>query len=160
MATRRSVCDGSRTMTNSRWQGLEAYLHEQIPLTRAMGVRAVSYEGGEIVLESPLALNRNHLGTVFGGSLNALATLAGYAWLWLELPEPGCHVVIRDSSISFRRPVRKDPRAICRRPEEAMLTKFHRDFARAGKARLRLEVTIEEDGAVAVEFAGTFVAVR
>lgn len=160
MATRRLVCDGSGAMTNSQWQGLEAYLNEQIPLTRAMGVRAISYKDGEIVLEAPLALNRNHLGTVFGGSLNALATLAAYALLWLELPDPNCHVVIRDSLISFRRPVRKDPRAICRRPDEAVLSKFHHDFARAGKARLRLEVTIEEDGVVAVEFAGTFVAVR
>jgi thioesterase domain-containing protein len=145
---------------SSDWRELEAYLHEQIPLTRAMGVRVVSYEDGALVLEAPLALNRNHLGTVFGGSLNALATLAGYALLWLELPDRNGHVVIRDSSISFRAPVRKEPRAICRRPDEAVLAKFRHDLARAGKARMRLEVTIEEGGAVAVEFAGTFVAVR
>ena len=63
----------------------EAFFYEQIPLTRAMGVRVESYDGQQLVLTAPLALNHNHLGTAFGGSLSALATLAGYGLLWLDL---------------------------------------------------------------------------
>jgi thioesterase domain-containing protein len=139
---------------------LTAFLHREIPLTRAMGVRVAESNATRIVLEAPLAPNHNHLGTAFGGSLAALATLAGYALLWLALRDRAAHVVIRESSMKFRRPVRGDLRAICRAPDAATLDAFHEAFARTGKARLALAVEIESAGEVAVEFAGTFVAVR
>ena len=55
---------------------LEAFLHEKIPLTRAMGLRVAESSAARLVLEAPLAANVNHLGTAFGGSLHALPTLA------------------------------------------------------------------------------------
>jgi thioesterase domain-containing protein len=137
-----------------------AYLHEQIPLTRAMGAQVAAYDGAELVVTAPLALNHNHLGTAFGGSLNTLATLAGYAFLWLELRDRTAHLVIRKSHIQFNRPVRSELRAICRAPDGAALASFREIFARKGKARLELRVEIVENGAVAVEFTGTFVAIR
>jgi thioesterase domain-containing protein len=139
-------------------QQAERYLHEQIPLTRAMGVRVVAADESGLVLEAPLALNHNHLGTAFGGSLNALATLAGYAFLWLVLDDPHCHVLIRRSSIVFQRPVRGNLRAVCRPPEPAALTAFKAGFASKQKARMELDVLIIEEGLTAVEFRGTFVA--
>jgi len=138
---------------------VESFLHRQIPLTLAMGVRLVRYDQGSLVLAAPLSLNHNHLGTAFAGSLNALATLAGYAFLWLELRERPAHVVLRDSTISFRRPITSDLKAICRAPGAAELASFHEEFSRKGKARLKLNVTIEEAGAAHVLFDGTFVAV-
>jgi thioesterase domain-containing protein len=137
-----------------------AYLHEQIPLTRAMGAQVAAYDGAQLVVTAPLALNHNHLGTAFGGSLNTLATLAGYAFLWLELHDRTAHIVIRKSQVQFTRPVRSELRAICYAPDPAALTGFRESFARKGKARLELRVEIIEDGAVAVTFTGTFVAVR
>jgi len=131
-----------------------------IPLTQAMGVRMVNYTEGELVLEAPLALNHNHLGTAFGGSLNTLATLACYGLVWLELEDPGCHVVIRESSIAFLRPVTGDFRATCRRPDDAAMKEFKERFAHKDRARLRLAATIEQAGIVCVQFEGTFVAAR
>jgi thioesterase domain-containing protein len=136
------------------------YLHAQIPLTRAMEVRVVQHDAAQLVLTAPLAPNHNHLGTAFGGSLSALATLAGYALLWLELRDNTAHVVIRRSSLQFHRPVRGELRAHCRAPDPAILTVFRETFTRKGKARLELRVEIIEDGQVAVEFTGTFVALR
>jgi thioesterase domain-containing protein len=136
------------------------YLHTQIPLTRAMGAQVASYDGREVIVTAPLAPNRNHLGTAFGGSLSVLATLAGYALLWLELGDRHAHVVIRRSSLQFHRPVRGELRAHCRAPDAATLTTFHEAFTRKGKARLELRVEIVEDDQLAVEFTGTFVAVR
>jgi thioesterase domain-containing protein len=138
----------------------EEFLHQQIPITRAMGVRVVAYNGGQLTLTAPIALNHNHLGTAFGGSLGAVATLAGYALLWLELRDRECHLVIRQSSLSFRRPVRKEIVAICRRPSSELLREFKDAFGQHGKARIALDVTIEEDGLAAVEFKGIFVALR
>lgn len=139
----------------------EDFLHIQIPITRAMGVRVESWDAGRLVLTAPLEINHNHLGTAFGGSLAALATLAGYAFLWLELGDRAAHVVIAESALSYRRPVRGELRAVCRKPEGDALSAFKATFAETGKARIRLAATIEDaEGVVAVEFSGAFVARR
>lgn len=138
----------------------ERFLHEQIPLTRAMGVKVESHDARGLVLGAPLEANHNHLGTAFGGSLAALATLAGYALLWLELGNRDAHLVIRRSELDYRHPVTGPLRAICRKPPEAELAAFRAAFAKAGKARIRLGVTVEEAGRVCMAFEGTFVAIR
>lgn len=139
---------------------IEDHFHRLIPITQAMGVRVESYDGQQLVLQAPITLNHNHLGTAFGGSLNTLATLAGYGFLWLEVGDPQYHVVIRESSIVFHRPVQRDLRAICRRPTAEALAEFHDQLTRKGRGRIRLTSTLEEDGLVAVQFEGTFVVVR
>lgn len=138
----------------------ERFLHEQIPLSRAMGVKVESHDASGLVLTAPLDANHNHLGTAFGGSLAALATLAGYALLWLELGNRDAHLVIRRSELDYRHPVTGPLRAICRRPPDAELAAFRATFAKAGKARIRLGVTVEEAGRVCMGFEGTFVAIR
>jgi thioesterase domain-containing protein len=146
--------------TEERLRRIERLLHEKIPITRAMGVAVESYDGGQLVITAPLAANHNHLGTAFGGSLSAIATLAGYALIWLELDDIDAHVVIRSSTIKYLRPVRESIRAICRRPDGTVLRAFKEDFAASGKARIQLPVTIEEDRQAAVEFEGTYFALR
>lgn len=139
-------------------QQIQDLLHNKIPITRAMGVRVEDYDGERLVLSAPLDKNVNHLGTAFGGSLNALAVLSGYGLLWLELEDQECHIVIRESSISYERPVRGEIRATCVRPEAGTLAEFKRTFRQKGKARISLSATIEDDGLTAVRFQGTFVA--
>ena len=123
-----------------------------------MGVRVVAHDASGFVLEAPVALNSNHLRTAFGGSINAVATLAAYGLLWLELREQPVHVVVAESSIRFLRPVRETIRAICSLPELEELKSFRTGFAEKGKARLTLRVKVVEDGQTAAEFEGTFVA--
>ena len=136
----------------------EEFFHQQIPLTRAMGVRVVAHDENGFVLEAPVALNSNHLRTGFGGSINAVATLAAYGLLWLELREQPVHVVVAESSIRFLRPVRETIRAICPLPELEELKSFRTRFAEKGKARITLRVKVVEDGQKAAEFEGIFVA--
>jgi hypothetical protein len=50
-------------------EALTAYLHERIPLTRALSAAAEAWDGRTLRMGAPLAPNRNHLGTAFGGSL-------------------------------------------------------------------------------------------
>lgn len=138
----------------------ELYLHTQIPLSLAMGVRVESLTGGELTLTAPLGPNHNHLGTAFGGSLVTLATLAGYAWLWLGLGDRNSHIVVRESTARYRHPVTGDLRAVCRGPGEAEMEEFRAVLSRSGKARLTLQVMVEEAGRVCVEFEGQFVALR
>jgi thioesterase domain-containing protein len=141
-----------------RLRAAEQFLHEQIPLTRAMGVRVVSHDDNGVAIEAPVSLNSNHLRTAFGGSINAVATLAAYGLLWLELDDPAVHVVVAESSIRFLRPVRETIRAICARPGPDEWKAFRAEFERAGKARLKLRVKVVETEQTAAEFEGTFVA--
>ncbi len=136
----------------------ERFLHQQIPLSLAMGVRVESFDADRLVLTAPLDPNHNHLGTAFGGSLSALATLAGYSLLWLRLENQNAHIVIRRGSIQYHHPVRGILRAVCESPDAATLAAFKSQFAKKGKARISLNVRIKEDGRVCVEFEGVFVA--
>jgi thioesterase domain-containing protein len=136
----------------------EQYFHQQIPLTRAMGVRVVADDEKGFVIEAPVALNSNHLRTAFGGSINAVATLAAYGLLWLELRRPAAHVVVAESAIRFLRPVRETIQAICLRPERTEWAAFQTRFAEKGKARITLRVSVVEGGETAAEFEGIFVA--
>lgn len=123
-----------------------------------MGVRVVANDDSGVVLEAPVALNSNHLRTAFGGSINAVATLAAYGLLWLELRQPGVHVVVAESSIRFLRPVRETIRAVCQRPNPDEWKAFTTEFESAGKARIKLHVKVVEAEHTAAEFEGTFVA--
>jgi thioesterase domain-containing protein len=142
-------------------QGLEAFLHEQIPLTRAMGLHVAESNARRLVLEAPLEPNRNHLGTAFGGSLHALPTLACYGALWTLLREAGIdsHVVIKDSQIAYRQPVKGTIRATCERPPVETVANFIAALRRNQKAGMELRATVEgTEGKPAVEFTGHFVA--
>jgi thioesterase domain-containing protein len=136
----------------------EQYLHAQIPITRAMGLRVVAHDENGFIVEAPVALNSNHLRTAFGGSINAVATLAAYGLLWIELREATVHVVVAESSIRFLRPVRETIRAICLRTNPNEWAAFQTRFAAKGKARTTLRVNVVEDGLTAAEFEGIFVA--
>ena len=138
----------------------EKFLHEQIPITRAMGLRVVANDEGGFTVAAPVALNSNHLRTAFGGSINAVATLAAYGFLWVELNDTSIHVVVAESSIRFLRPIRETIRAICLRPAADDLAVFRSQFAAKRKARIALRVNVIEAGETAAEFEGTFVARR
>jgi len=139
---------------------IERFLHSKIPLTAAMGVQVEAWNEDGLVLTAPLGPNHNHLGTAFGGSLAALLILSGYSLLWLEIGDAETHIVVRKTSLDYLRPVEGVLRAVCARPAPEALSVFKETFARRGKARLELHATIESAGETAVEFQGTFVALR
>ena len=136
----------------------EEFLHREIPLTRAMGLRVVSHATG-FAIEAPVASNRNHLHTAFGGSINSVATLAGYVFLWLRLRAHLPRIVIGHSAIRFVRPVAEMIRATCIVPGEEQLATFDAALNAKGKARLTQLVQIDDGGVLAAEFTGTFVAI-
>src|SRR5881392_3154555 len=122
----------------------EKFLHEQIPITRAMGLRVVANDEGGFTVAAPVALNSNHLRTAFGGSINAVATLAAYGFVWMELNETAAHVVVAESAIRFLRPVRETIRATCLRPDPGSLATFRNQFSEKRKARITLLVNVIE----------------
>ena len=155
--TKNNPAHPAKDSVDDRLRAAEKFLHEQIPITRAIGLRVVAHDEKGFVVEAPVALNSNHLRTAFGGSINAVATLAAYGLLWLELNDASAHVVVAESSIRFLRPVRETIRAICLRPGRDELAAFHSQFAGKRKARITLRVNVIEAGETAAEFEGGFV---
>jgi len=123
-----------------------------------MGLRVVAHNDTGFTVEASVALNSNHLRTAFGGSINSVATLAAYGFLWLEINEAAAHVVVAESSIRFLRPVRETIRATCLRPNAESLATFRDEFLEKRKARIRLRVDVTEADETAAEFEGMFVA--
>ena len=80
---------------------LAQYIHEHIPLSKAMGVSVVAVEDDAITLQAPLEPNLNHRQTVFGGSASALAILASWSLLHVRLHGQGIadRLVIQRNSI-------------------------------------------------------------
>ena len=146
--------------TAEELRAAEEFFHANIPLTRAMGVRVLAYDEREFVVTAPVALNYNHLHTAFGGSINAIATLAGYGLLWMELRGEAAHVVIAESSIRFLQPVRETIRGVCAKPDAQVLDAFRATLRAKGKAKIALHVRVEEGATLAAEFQATVVALQ
>ena len=146
-------------------RALEQVLHRDIPLTRELGVKVLSWQDHQLRLHLPLAPNVNHKSTLFGGSLYCGAVLAGWGWLYLRLAEAGItdgHIVIQDGQISYPLPVRDDAVAICDAPESSAWDKFLTTYQRRGRARLTLPTHIcaQDSDLQAVRFVGQFVVHR
>ncbi|HEY6097971.1 MAG TPA: YiiD C-terminal domain-containing protein, partial [Anaeromyxobacter sp.] len=85
---------------------ITAYLHAHIPITRSLGAAAVRHDGTSLTLSAPLAPNLNHRGTAFGGSMSALALLAGWGVVHLALRDLGVEtrLVVQRSAMDFLEP--------------------------------------------------------
>jgi thioesterase domain-containing protein len=130
-----------------------------MPVTQHLGIEAASYRSGTLTLRAPLAANVNHKGTAFGGSLNAIATLAAWGVLWLALREHGLsgEVVIQDSTIRYLRPVAADFTARSGPPDPEALDRLLAAVRRRGRGRIGLTAEVLDGAGVAVSFAGRYV---
>jgi thioesterase domain-containing protein len=146
----------------------ELFLHEMIPLAKAMGVGVEVSDDRALTLTAPKEQNKNSLNTAFGGSLVSIATLAGYGVVWelmrteKKSPEEktSWHIVVKESRAAYRKPVIGDLRAICERPAQAAISEFKEALARYGKAKLKLRARVIEDGQTAVDVHAAFVVSR
>jgi thioesterase domain-containing protein len=139
---------------------LERYLHQQIPLSAAMGVRVSVATRERVQLAVPLAPNVNHNETAFGGSAAALATLSAWALLHLRLAAAGvqARLVIQRSTMEYEQPIPGDFEGACRFTDEVSWERFRLTLARRGRARLTLAAHLFYDERQMATFEGDFVA--
>jgi len=141
---------------------LEAYLHEHIPLSVAIGVTVVAAGNDGVRLAAPLSPNLNHRQTVFGGSLSALAILAAWSLVHVRLqamPFP-YRIVIHRQTTEYLAPAAADFEAYCLSPEPTAWDRFVAALTRHGKARIELAVDVTASGVLAATFTGGYVALR
>lgn len=141
-------------------QALEVYLYKHIPISKAMGLTAISASTQRVCLSAPLEPNINHKSTVFGGSLQAVATLACWSLLHLNLKgmSQPAEIVITSSTIDYIKPVTGRFEAEASLPDATRWAQFTKTFARHGRARVRLSAYIRQGADIAVDYSGSFAA--
>lgn len=139
---------------------LTAYLHDHIPLSRAMDVSALSVNAGEVVLTAPLDPNINVHGTMFGGSVSTLGLLAAWSVLHLRLEAERLanQLVIHKSSVEYLLPIKGAAQAVARLDDDGW-ENFRTTLERRGKARLSAVAELLADDQVAARLTGEFVAI-
>jgi thioesterase domain-containing protein len=139
---------------------LQDRIDREFPLARHIDVSVDSAHDGGVVLRAPFAPNSNYKGTAFGGSLFCVAVLTGWAWVtrYIEARGLNADAVIQESTIEYLKPVNGQFQAILRAPPPEQIQKFLKMLARSGRGRIRLQVQIHDDPAIAVRFDGVFVA--
>ena len=138
---------------------LANFLHDKIPLSKAMDVSVVSASAEKVVLEAPLDPNINVHGTMFGGSVSTLGLLAAWSVLHLRLEAEGIanQLVIHKTEAEYLLPVKGRIRASARL-DGAGCESFLHMLERLGKARLSVMAELSYDGSVAARLTGEFVA--
>ena len=136
------------------------YLHEHIPLSKAMQVSVDAVSPQRVVLRAPLAPNINHRDTVFGGSASTLSILAAWSLLHTRLTAEGvsCRLVIQHNSMDYLLPIAGEFTATASLAQHADWSRFTRMLARKGRARIAVAAKLEYAGEVVGSFSGDFVA--
>jgi thioesterase domain-containing protein len=139
---------------------LAADFARRIPLSQAMGLQLLEWSAEAAVLEIPFEPNRNHVDSIFGGSLYAAGALACYALFRAITLENGLgndQLVIQRGEIVYLAPVRADFKATSRRPAGDAIERFVETYRRHGKARLTLTADLGADGIAGAKFTGDYV---
>jgi len=140
---------------------VEAYLKEHIPLSAAMEVTVVEAAAEGVVLEAPIDPNLNHRSTAFGGSVAALAILAGWTLVHLRLRAEGlvAQTVIQTSDVRYDAPIHGTFQAATEPVDASDWARFTKAIRRHGKGRLHVRAAVSADGATAASFTGAYVAI-
>ena len=138
----------------------EQIVHCQFPLSKDIGVSLERFDTSGLIIKAPLSHNTNSHQTAFGGSLNAVAVLSCWTFLYLmlnQIEEKPAQIIIQKSSIHYLKPVTTDFQAVCAWPEQTLITRFQITYQRKKRARIELISKILTNNEPAAVFNGAFV---
>lgn len=143
-------------------QDLQAYLNRHIPLTQAMQIQVLSIASDQLVLQAPLAPNKNPHHTVFGGSIATILTLAAWSLVHTRLEAEAIvsTLVVRRSALEYKRPVEGDFAAKAYFADPTQWDSFKQILQHKGKAKIAVEAVIDYADQVSAQFKGDFVALK
>jgi thioesterase domain-containing protein len=139
---------------------LQKFLHERIPLSKAMGIEVVEATDDVVTLTAPLAPNVNHRDSVFGGSASAIAILSAWALIYLRLrsEQLKVRIVIQRNTMTYERPITEEFTASATISDVTAWRRFVDTVKRRGRGRFRVHSRLYGHGEKAGEFEGDFVA--
>ncbi len=140
----------------------EQLIHQQIPITKAMGFRVIEFTPSKIRILAKLEPNTNHKSTAFGGSINCLMTICGWAMMFIHIKkiDPDAHIVIQKSKINYLAPIEEDFIAECNLEDEKVKRKFFETYSKHKKGRLKLKVCCYKQDILLTEYEGHYVAFK
>ncbi len=139
---------------------LQQMLVREMPVSQRLGFSIEDVTSAAVTLRAEFDLNRNHQGSAFAGSVNALATLAGWAVVWLTLQEAGmaANAVLQDSEIRYLEPIMTDFTATCSFPLASVRASLLDSVARHRRGRVLVQVDVMAAGRTVARFHGRYVA--
>ena len=140
---------------------MQKYLHERIPITKAMGVEVLEATVNGVKLAAPLSPNINHRDTVFGGSASAVAILSAWSLLYLRLVNENINsrIVIQRNTMTYEHPITGIFTASSVVCERSVWLRFITTLKRKNRARVKISAILHCNGKKVGEFGGDFVAI-
>ncbi len=141
---------------------VEDYLHDHIPLSKAMAVSVTELCQNHVILSAPLESNLNHRSTAFGGSISAVAILSAWTFVHVQLQRLSipCRIVIQKNSVDYLKPIANDFQAHCLAPPLQDWERFLAILSKRGKGRIKLNASIYSNGLLVAKFQGVYVGLK
>lgn len=132
-----------------------ALVHATIPVTAHFGLEVLELRPGYVRLKMPFEPNRNHLGTMYAGSLVALAEIPG-GLLPMSMPELAVLPIATGLDVTFLRAARGDAfLTVTLEPER--LRELAAVAHLEGKAEFQLETEVlDADGGLLMTCSGSY----
>ena len=140
---------------------LEEMLHRYIPLSRQMGIAVAKLDERRVELAAEAETNRNHRGTIFGGSMISLALLAGWAMLLNAVGDFAIaqRLVVKNTKVDFLQPARLQLRAVCLVPARELLQEFVQRLSTNDKATMAVNCSIYDEDNLAARVESLYIAI-
>jgi len=140
---------------------MQKYLHERIPISKAMGVEVLEATVNGVKLAAPLSPNINHRETVFGGSASAVAILSAWSLLYLRLLNENINsrIVIQRNTMTYEHPITDMFTASSVVCDRSAWLKFITTLKRKNRARIKISSILHCNEKKVGEFGGDFVAI-
>lgn len=139
---------------------LQEKLHNEIPMTKLMGLKINEYNSKELITSAPLEINVNDKGTAFGGSLNSIVTISGWSMCQLIAYELGYEksaIMIYKNSSEFKAPVHSRIMCHVQKPSQEKIEMLKTKLQNKNSGSITVQAQIIEKGKVCVQFEGIYI---
>lgn len=136
--------------------------HETIPMSKAMNLQVSHFDGNELYTSCELSFNKNLHNTMFAGSIYTLATLTGWAWVYMLLNKHNIKgdIVLANADIKYLAPI--EGCGVGYTGKELISTDevaFTKKLSAKGRSSLSLTVNVMSGDMKAATFAGKFAVI-
>lgn len=133
-------------------------LERDIPITRAMGIRADCYDGNSLKLSALATPNLNDKQTAFAGSSYSIAALCCWSLLFVKLAEReiDADIAVYKGDINYIKPAVGDFYAICAAPGQEAIEDLFCELTTRKKTRITLSAVVHDAEGPVVNFTGKY----
>jgi len=136
-------------------QKLQEIWHKTIPLSKAMDIEISYFDQLQLVTQCDVDFNKNLHHTMFAGSIYTLATLTGWAWVYLQMQQREINgdIVLADANIRYHAPLKGVAHA------KVSINDVTGELSTSNvnkKSRIKLSVNVYCGEQICATFSGTY----